>query len=234
MCSRWTQGHCWRYGWNYDLNERNMLFLFLPTSPVMKKERNSSCVPLCENCISLQHPVTKTGHSIFCSHRVSEFSAKPFCLILLGPTDHKELAFIGGHFSCPSLFTNTVRLEAWRPICYSLTCFFFPSTEGCGLSAAVAGGICGILWEAHWCAVAGASEVSGYLFYTNYKATNFHRFIFRTVDIGCDMFMLHGLCCNPSLLLLPFSSLMSSSLISQAGGVQLRGAPAPPGGPGVP
>lgn len=76
--------------------------------------------------------------------------------------------------------------------------------------------------------------MSGYLFYTNYKATNFHRFIFRTVDIGCDMFMLHGLCCNPSLLLLLFSSLMSSSLISQAGGVQLRGAPAPPGGPGVP
>lgn len=119
---------------------------------------------------------------------------------------------------------------------------FPPPAERRGLSAAVAGGVCCVLREAHWCAVTGASEVSSnsYLFYTNCVARSSPKLdeLRPSVEPFCsyhfDMFML---CVNAALIRTPFASFLLPPLpspILQAGRVQLWGALAPQGGPGVP
>lgn len=106
--------------------------------------------------ILLQKQVIWFSQCHIFSHSVSQIKARSF---LRSSATSREsiqrwyvpIGNIYVHWSYAS------RRERWL---YCLTCSFLPPAERCELSAAVVGGVRDVLWEAHRCAVTGASTVS--------------------------------------------------------------------------
>lgn len=93
-----------------------------------------------------------------------------------------------------SLATLCTCLSAW-----GWHCPFLLPAERCELSAAVVGGVCGLLWEAHWCAVSGASEVSTLLTHTTHRGALIELSIWIEMLLWRVKFQ-NSLCYLPSLL----------------------------------
>lgn len=128
---------------------------------ISKKERIGSCVPLCElhlfatSCYKNRSYGFSQRH-VF-SHSVSQIKAF-FFFLRSSATSRESMQ----HWYVPTenvcvRCSYTSRRE--RRL-YCLTCSFLPPAERCELSAAVVGGVRHVLWEAHRCAVTGASAVS--------------------------------------------------------------------------
>lgn len=103
--------------------------------PVLKKERIGSCVPLCELHLFATSCYRNGSHdlvSAMFSASVSQLNAQPF----------KSSATITEHKQ------RTCSIDISCVTTLHIFCFmssFFPPAERRGLSAAVAGGVCGIL-----------------------------------------------------------------------------------------